>query len=103
MGIIPMCFGNIINTLLNLIWNTYYTKKLINYGFFEQMKDLLPILIHSLVMGGIVVLIVNYMMTIWLKLIVGVLCGMIYYILVAYIMKFPEMNELLSILKLKRK
>lgn len=103
MGIIPMCFGNIINTLLNLIWNTYYTKKLINYGFLEQMKDLLPILIHSLVMGGIVVLIVNYMMTIWLKLIVGVLCGMIYYILGAYIMKFPEMNELLSILKLKRK
>lgn len=103
MGIIPMCFGNIINTLLNLIWNTYYTKKLINYGFLEQMKDLLPIMIHSLVMGGIVVLIVNYMMTIWLKLIVGVLCGMIYYILGAYIMKFPEMNELLSILKLKRK
>lgn len=103
MGIIPMCFGNIINTLLNLIWNTYYTKKLINYGFLEQMKDLLPILIHSLVMGGIVVLIVNYMMTIWLKLIVGVLCGMIYYILGAYIIKFPEMNELLSILKLKRK
>ena len=99
MGIIPMCFGNIINTLLNLIWNTYYTKKLINYGFLEQMKDLLPILIHSLVMGGIVVLIVNYMMTIWLKLIVGVLCGMIYYILGAYIMKFPEMNELLKSLK----
>ena len=51
MGIIAMCVGNIINTLINLIWNIYYTKKLINYGFFEQLKDLIPILLHSLLMG----------------------------------------------------
>ena len=31
------------------------------------------------------------------------LAGMVYYIAGAYIMKFPEMDELLAILKLKRK
>ena len=67
------------------------------------MRDLLPILIHSLIMWALVLLIVNLVQTLWLKLIVGVLSGIIYYIVVAYIMKFPEMDELLTILKLKRK
>lgn len=103
MGIVTMCCGKVISSLISLIWNTYYTKKLIGYGFFAQMRDLLPVLLHSLVMGGIVLLVVHFMPTLWLKLIVGVLAGMVYYIAGAYIMKFPEMNELLTILKLKRK
>lgn len=103
MGIVAMCCGKVISSLISLIWNTHYTKKLIGYGYFAQMRDLLPVLIHSLVMGGIVLLVVHFMPTLWLKLIVGVLAGMVYYIAGAYIMKFPEMNELLTILKLKRK
>ena len=103
MGIVAMCCGKIISSLISLIWNTHYTKKLIGYGYFAQMRDLLPVLIHSLVMGGIVLLVVHFMPTLWLKLIVGVLAGVVYYIAGAYIMKFPEMNELLTILKLKRK
>lgn len=103
MGIVTMCYGKVISSLISLIWNTHYTKKLIGYGYFAQMRDLLPVLIHSLVMGGIVILVVHFMPTLWLKLIVGVLAGMVYYIAGAYIMKFPEMNELLTILKLKRK
>lgn len=102
MGIVAMCCGKVISSLISLIWNTHYTKKLIGYGYFAQMKDLLPVLIHSLVMGGIVLLVVNFMSTLWLKLIVGVLSGMIYYVAGAYIMKFPEMDELLTILKLKK-
>ena len=103
MGIVAMCCGKVLTSLISLIWNTHYTKKLIGYGFLAQMKDLLPVLIHSLVMGGIVLLVVHFMPTLWLKLIVGVLSGMVYYIAGAYIMKFPEMNELVTILKLKRK
>jgi hypothetical protein len=74
---------------------------LIGYGLWDQMKDLLPIFIHSLLMWGLVLLVVNLMPTLWLKLIVGVLSGMIYYIAGAFIMKFPEMNELLVILRIK--
>lgn len=103
LGIIAMCYGSLISSLICLVWNTYYTRKLIGYGFIAQMKDLLPVLIHSLVMGGIVLLVVHFMPNIWLKLIVGVLAGMVYYIAGVYIMKFPEMDELLTILKLKRK
>lgn len=103
LGIVAMCYGQIVSSIISLIWNTYYTKKLIGYGYWAQMRDLLPILIHSLIMWALVLLIVNLMPTLWLKLIIGVLTGMIYYITGAYIMKFPEMDELLTILKLKKK
>ena len=102
MGIVAMCYGQVISSMISLIWNTHYTKKLIGYGFLAQIKDLLPIFIHSLIMWGLVLLIVHFMPTLWLKLIVGILTGIIYYIVGSYIMKFPEMNELLTILKLKR-
>lgn len=102
MGIVAMCYGKVIGNIIALIWNTYYTKKLIGYGFINQIMDLLPILLHSLVMGGIVAIVVYFMPTLWLKLIIGVLSGVVYYIAGAYIMKFTEMDELLAILKLKR-
>ena len=91
MGIIAMCYGSLISSIICLVWNTHYTKKLIGYGFFAQMKDLLPIILHALVMGLIVVIVVHFMP------------GIIYYMAGAYVMKLPEMNELLIIMKLKRK
>lgn len=102
MGIVAMCYGSLISSIICLIWNTYYTKKLLGYGFFAQMKDLFPVIMHSLAMWLLVSVIVHFMPNLWLKLIVGVLSGMVYYIVGAYLMKFPEMNELLTILKLKR-
>ena len=102
MGIVAMCYGQVINSMISLIWNTHYTKKLIGYGYWAQMKDLMPIFIHSFVMWVLVLLVVHFMPTLWLKLIVGVLSGMVYYITGAFLMKFPEVDEILKILKLKR-
>ena len=102
MGIVAMCYGQVISSFISLIWNTHYTKKLIGYGYWQQMRDLIPIFCHSLVMWSLVLLIVHFMPTLWLKLIVGILTGIVYYIVGSYIMKFHEMDELLKILKLKR-
>lgn len=102
MGIVAMCYGQVVSSLISLIWNTYYTKKLIGYGYWAQMKDLMPIFLHSFVMWVLVLLVVHFMPALWLKLIVGVFAGMIYYIAGAFLMKFPEVDEVLKILKLKR-
>ena len=77
-------------------------QKAIGYGYWAQMKDLMPIFIHSFVMWALVLLVVHFMPTLWLKLIIGVLSGMVYYIAGAFLMKFPEVDEILKILKLKR-
>lgn len=103
MGIVAMCYGSVISSVVCLLWNTHYTRKLIGYGFISQMKDMLPVFAHSLIMGALVVLVSHFMPTLWFKLIIGGLVGIVYYISGAYIMRFPEMYELMGILKLKRK
>lgn len=102
LGIVAMCYGSIVGSLISLVWNTYYTKKIIGYGYFNQMRDIMPVLLHSLVMCVLVHLVVYFMPTLWLKLVMGIIVGATYYIGGAYLMKFEELDETLTILKLKK-
>lgn len=102
-GVKAMCVGRIISSVICLPINTYYTKKILGYGFITQMKDLLPLLIHALIMGLLVYLIIGFIESLILELIIGVIGGVLYYFTIAYLVRFPEMGELLSLLKLKRK
>lgn len=102
LGLVAMCYGRVFTSVICLGLNTYYTKKIIGYGFVEQMKDLTHILIHTLVMFALVWLVVQWLPSLWLQLIVGILVGMVYYLLGAYLMKFDELNELLLSLKRKK-
>lgn len=102
LGLIGMCYGLITSSLIALTINTYYTGKLINVGFIRQMKDLAPTLVlvltmWSIIYFGILPLSENNI----IKLASGIIIGTIYYIGVAWIFKFPELKELLSILKRK--
>lgn len=102
LGLIAMCYGQIASSLISLIVNTYYTGKLINVGFIRQMKDLTPTLILVLSMWCIIIFgILPLCENNVIKLTAGIMTGIIYYIGVAWIFKFPELKELLSILKRK--
>lgn len=101
LGIVAMCYGRIIGSLLSLVYNTYYTKRLIGYGYWAQMKDLLHILVHSLVMGVIVWLVVQGLESKWLQLFVGIVVGAAYYVVGAKFMKFAELDELIALVNKK--
>ena len=102
LGLTAMCYGRVFGSVVCLGINTHYTNKIIGYGFTKQMRDLLPILIHTLVMGAIVFAVVRLLPTLWLQLIVGTLAGMVYYLVGAYLMKFDELKELISLLKQRK-
>ena len=103
MGIVAMCYGSVISSLLCLIYNTYYTQKLIGYGYAAQMKDLLHILVHSLVMGAGVWCIVQVFDSLWLQLVAGILSGAVYYIAGAHFLRFEELDEVISLVRKKGK
>jgi O-antigen/teichoic acid export membrane protein len=99
-GLIAMCFGGIASSLIALVINTYYTGKLINVGFFKQMRDLMPTLILSLAVGTIVYVTINTLnINPIFQLIIGVIEGIVIYIVVAKIFKFSEFKELIDIIK----
>lgn len=100
-GVVAMCYGQIVMSLICLIINTYYNKELIDYGLWDQLKDMLPIIALSLTMGVLVLFVVSLMPTLWSKLIVGVVSGVVYYLVLSYVFKFSELKELADIV-LKR-
>lgn len=99
MGLIAMCIGAIFSSVFCLVVNTYYTGKLIQVGFWMQMRDLLPTILLSFSMGGLVYIVISVVDGYLLQLFIGVITGVISYLLLSYLFKFNELKEILSLLK----
>lgn len=46
-GVLAICLSQIIYTQVAIFINTYYTGKLLNFGYFKQMKDYIPYFIFA--------------------------------------------------------
>lgn len=90
-GLLFMCWMHIVSSIVSLIINTYYTGKLINVGFFLQMRDLLPTLTLSLLMFGLVIFLSHIIYIPVLQLVCGGIMGGLFYIGTAYLLKFKEL------------
>jgi len=101
-GVAAMCWGGVFSSLISLFINTYYTERLIQFGYLKQMKDLLPILGLSLSMGLIVWGVTRLIHINLLALIIGGIVGTVYYFLVAHITKSQELQEVRVLLNILR-
>lgn len=99
MGLIAMCVGQVVNSIFALVINTHYTGKLIDLGFLRQMRDLLPTLLYSLSMGAVVWLVTVPVGSDWLKLIIGIPVGLVWYFGLAKLTGSADLRELLSFVK----
>ena len=50
-GVMVMAYGLLVNSVLCQIINSWPNKKLLNYGYLEQLKDILPGLLLAFLMG----------------------------------------------------
>lgn len=98
-GIMGICYGSVVTSLLCLAINTYYTGKLIHVGFFRQMMDMTPTLLNSLVMGAAIYLLTLPLDGNVLKLVVGIPAGMVLYLAVAWLFRLPELKEAINIIR----
>lgn len=100
-GIIVFLIGTIVNSLVCLIVNTYYTGKMIDVGYFRQMKDVIPSLLLTISMALIVYSSILLFSNLYLQLVLGCLVGFVIYMIGSYIFKFPELNDITYMLKRK--
>ncbi len=103
MGLIAMCIGSICSSLIALIINTHYTGKLIQVGFLTQMRDLLPTLAYSLTTGLLVYGLVNILPHLWLQLTVGIIAGILFFLLITKITNSRDLREAISFLREARR
>lgn len=99
LGLVAMCWGTVLSSLISLIINTHYTGKLIQVGFLKQMKDLSPSLLYSFSMGAIVLGAIQFIKGDALQLTIGIILGIVYFIAITSITKSKDRRELISFIK----
>ena len=65
----------------------------------KQIKEILPIFILSMSMGGFVFFIISFIENAYMQLIMGTLSGIIFILVFSLLFKIKELNAILSILK----
>jgi O-antigen/teichoic acid export membrane protein len=100
-GVVAMCYGSVVSSILCLLVNTYYTGKLIQVGFFVQMRDLFPTLLLSCSMFVVIQVLFAFISDEATRLIIGILVGIIYYLSFSKLFKFTEMTEIIQIIRNK--
>lgn len=105
-GILGLLWASVINSFISYFINSHYSAKLISYSTYEQIKDVTPSFIASVIMG-IVVTCSNLILpqNILVRLIVQVLIGASVYIAISKIGKIKEFDTTYELIKslLKKK
>jgi len=99
LGIIAICIGRVVSSILTLYISTYYTKKILDIGLMQQIKDVAPSFILSFVMGGLVFLFTRIGFANILTLLGGIAIGLISYIVGSILLKLKAWNETCDMLR----
>lgn len=98
-GIFWMCVGKAVYDVIAFTFNCHYTKKLLNYGLSQQVKEVLPIMINGVIMVIVVRIATTPFVSPWVKLGVGCLVGAFSYITSAIITKSEPFFYVLKLVK----
>ena len=98
-GIIVLLWGQVVLSVISLVINTYYTKRLIDYGLPDQLKDLfLPFLLTIISIAGIY-LIHFFIGNSLIFLVVGSLFGLSIYSFLFYFNAKEERMMIINLIK----
>ncbi|RUR38705.1 lipopolysaccharide biosynthesis protein [Clostridium perfringens] len=104
-GIYAIAIGTLISGIISTFINSYPNIKILNYSYFEQIKDIMPSIFISILMGIITYSIKFLCLPDILTLIVQIFVGIILYIALAKLFKLECYIYLVDTFKniLKRK
>jgi O-antigen/teichoic acid export membrane protein len=98
-GLMWMCIGQVLYSIVAFAMNCHYTKKLLNYGFSKQFKEVFPYLIYSAIMAGCVWIGTAFLKSDVMKLSIGIIIGVSSYLLLSILFKDNSLKEILRIIK----
>lgn len=98
-GITALLLGQIVASLVGYLIHCFFSKKLINYTYIQQLFDILPSLFISLMMGISIYLLGFVIDSLFIRLISQLLIGTIMYVLLNFIFIRQKLKEGISIVK----
>lgn len=98
-GVMTMAYSLLFVSVISQIINSWPNQKLLNYGYIEQMKDILPSVLLSVIMG-ICVNVLTFFDFSDLKVVcIQILMGAVIYIAGSIILKLESFEYLLSYIR----
>lgn len=98
-GIYAMAIGQVISAFISSFINAYPNRKLMNYSYLEQWKDLIPSFICSIVMAMCVWSLHFISMSSVVLLLMQVLSGVLIYILLCKLFKVEAFTYFINTIK----
>jgi O-antigen/teichoic acid export membrane protein len=89
-GVYVLTVGQILVSLVSSIVNAQPNKKLLDYGYLEQIKDILPSLLLSLLMGSVTYSLLFFNLPPLFTMILQVLIGISLYLLLSVFLKLES-------------
>jgi O-antigen/teichoic acid export membrane protein len=99
MGVEAIAFGVLISSIISSFINAYPNKRLLKYGYFEQIKDIYPSLLITLSMLIPLRLVSSFQLDVFSLTIIQIITGLLYYISASYILKLESFRYLFEIIK----
>ena len=104
LGVKAIVIGHVVTSCIAYFINAYMPGKLFGYGAISQLKDILPVLLSTAIMALAAYFSILYIENLYLKLILGGIVGLVTYLLMSYVLKIQELNELKElVLKIKNR
>lgn len=98
-GLMVMAVGKALFDVLGFCINCYYTKKILDYGLWAQVRPLLPIFAHSGVMAVVVYLVASLISSPGLQLLVATPVGALVYLATTSLAKDESLVDVKELLR----
>ncbi len=102
-GPLVIAYSALVLCVISQMINTWPNRKLLQYGYLEQLKDILPSVLLSGFMGGIVYAIGFLSLPITLMLVIQTVAGMVIYVCGSWLMHLEGFDYVTEVLKNIRK
>lgn len=98
-GPLVMAYSLLLTSVISQVINSWPNKKLLNYSYLEQLKDIIPYILLSIVMGAIIYFVGFINTNIVIKLFLQIIVGIVVYVLGSIILKLDSFKYLMEIIK----
>lgn len=102
-GVMAMAYSMLITSFISQVVNAWPNKKLLGYSYLEQVKDMLPQIGLSVLMGAIVYSVVIFNLSSLLTFLIQVSLGIVVYWIGAKIFRIESYQYIVCMLKKVRK
>jgi O-antigen/teichoic acid export membrane protein len=98
-GVMAMAYSLLVTSVLAQIINSWPNKRLLNYSYFEQLKDILPGILLAVFMGICIYPVQWLNLSNILTLCIQIPLGAMIYLIGSFIFKLDSFEYLLGIMK----